>query len=156
MKIVSIKVDQAADRYRFIDVRVSFPAGEELTADDIAALDDVLQEVADRLNSGAEEPEPEPEPESKPAARGRGRPRKEPEPEPEPEPARRRRPSSEPAGISDADLVKACSDAAEKRADMVKLIPVILKDDFGVTNTAELAQDVRQKFLDAVAYELEP
>lgn len=158
MNIVALTTENANGR-RFITVRAMLGEREALEAENMTVLQDLIAEADERLGNGGNTAKDDGDDE-KPKGRGRGRPRgstaKDKEPEEE-APVRRRRAAPEPETddeISDTDLVKACSDAADKCKAMAKLIPVILTEDFGVKSTDKLEGDDRQKFLDAVAEEL--
>jgi hypothetical protein len=76
------------------------------------------------------------------------------EPEPAKEPVRRRRAQpEEPAGISDADVAKAASEAARVLGNPEEVMSIL--GEFGVTETSALPQDVRQEFLDICNVEIE-
>lgn len=72
--------------------------------------------------------------------------------EPAPAPARRRRQQPEQTGISDADLSKAASQAAEIISP--ETVMEIL-GEFGVTEVNKIAQELRQEFLDILNSEIE-
>lgn len=107
--------------------------------------------------------EAEAEAEAKPktsrrTAKAKAEPETEAEPEAEaeaPKPTRRRRTPAAPQkeeGITDADLVKACNDAAEVITPEV--VAVVLMEDFKLEDVAGLAQEDRQKFMDALEVEV--
>jgi hypothetical protein len=76
------------------------------------------------------------------------------EPEPAKEPVRRRRAHpEEPAGISDADVAKAASEAARVLGNPEEVMSIL--GEFGVTETSALPQNVRQEFLDICNVEIE-
>jgi hypothetical protein len=76
------------------------------------------------------------------------------EPEPAKEPVRRRRAQpEEPAGISDADVAKAASEAARVLGNPEEVMSIL--GEFGVTETSALPQNVRQEFLDICNVEIE-
>jgi hypothetical protein len=76
------------------------------------------------------------------------------EPEPAKEPVRRRRAQpEEPAGISDADVAKAASEAARVLGNPEEVMDIL--GEFGVTETSALPQNVRQEFLDICNVEIE-
>lgn len=56
--------------------------------------------------------------------------------------------------ITDADLAKACSDAAAALGNPGLVIQV-LKEDFQVKNASEIPPNLRQKFLDTLKWEVE-
>lgn len=72
------------------------------------------------------------------------------------EPRRRRRGSTEPqvpAGISDEDLLKACTAAAEYITPAV--VKQIMEEDHKVTDVKKIPQDEREAFLGALDDEVE-
>lgn len=68
------------------------------------------------------------------------------------EPVRRRRTAPAVEGISDAEVAKAASQAAQKLTPA--LVMQIMKEDHGVTLANEIPQDQRQKFLDTLKAEM--
>lgn len=68
------------------------------------------------------------------------------------EPVRRRRTAPAVEGISDAEVAKAASQAAQKLTPA--LVMQIMKEDHGVTLANDIPQDQRQKFLDTLKAEM--
>lgn len=140
MKITKLSVEQT-EAGRLVTVTGLLPNNAELDQSDLVRISDLLIEGAgDAKSTEAEAPK-----------RGRGRPPKA-EAEPaeddpkaeEPAPRKRREVASD--GISDADLQKAASAAAEVLGpDHVK---ELIEYDLGVATVGEIPQEKRQKFLD--------
>ena len=148
MKVTHISVNEHSTRegVRTVHVAAEFQSGEAIEASDIAAIEGLMMEAAGgKAKAPAEE---------KPAGRRRGKKAEaEAEAPAEEKPARRRRSAKKDDGIKDADLVKACSEAASQIGP--DLVAEILEDDYKVTEVSELNQDQRKEFLETLRKEIE-
>ena len=140
MKITKLSVEQT-EAGRLVTVTGLLPNNAELEQSDFVRISDLLIEGAGETKAKATEAEA--------PKRGRGRPPKDEKVEEkaeEPAPRQRREVASDKGGISDADLQKAASAAAEVLGpDHVK---ELIEYDLGVASVGEIPQDKRQKFLD--------
>lgn len=181
MRIAGLAIAER-DEYTLVTVTAELKKGEELDANDVSRMLDIIREATT---------DHEPAADPKPARRRRGastetatdtgetekpkRRRRSAEPASEetsdPKPARRRRGAaaeeqateekpkrqrrtkSADDGISDEKLVKAASEAAETLGS--DLVQQILKEDFdGCENVHNLDQDEREKFVATLEAEL--
>ena len=168
MKVTHISVNEHStlEGVRTVHVAAEFQPGEAIEASDIAAIEGLMMEAAGgkakapaeekpagRRRGKKAEAEAEAPAEEKPARRRRGKAAEEAEAPAEEKPARRRRSAKKDDGIKDADLVKACSEAASQIGP--DLVAEILEDDYKVTEVSELNQDQRKEFLETLRKEIE-
>ena len=166
MKVTHISVNEHStlEGVRTVHVAAEFQPGEAIEASDIAAIEGLMMEAAGgKAKAPAEEKpagrrrgkkaEAEAPAEEKPARRRRGKAAEEAEAPAEEKPARRRRSAKKDDGITDADLVKACSEAASQIGP--DLVAEILGDDYKATEVSELNQDQRKEFLETLRAEIE-
>lgn len=142
-------------------MRIFKSLGELAAADPVATFDPgkadapAVEAAPTRRRARAEAPSPSEAPAS---VAGAPEPRRRrmveaPAPAPVEAPVRRRRGADvAEQGISDADIVKAASNAAAKLTPAV--VMQILKEDFGVEQASDLPADARQKFLDTLKFEM--
>lgn len=170
MEVKSIAVDVQEDGSSFVTVVAQLPVGIALDSSDVAVLDSIIKEVGAQAGSPAvtettsrrsrgtvatEAPAAEAAPATR--RRGRGKAAEAAEaPAAEAAPAtRRRQREAAPVdpGISDADLSKALSTAAEKIGP--QLVADILKEDYKTDDAATLSQEDRVKFMAELKFQAE-